>query len=153
MTLAFLFADIVALRLARGHAMIADRRRSKKGKAWQQVVNDLRKVDPTIPVDLAPRKPDGLLSLRRDRRRSARPKIRRSSTSRGRGGASLRPGRSGTWSKAPRGAVQFVPYELDEELAIAKTLVGLGLTSEAAAGPLDRQVRSVRSNLPTSCRG
>jgi len=49
----------------------------------------------------------------------------------GRGSARRRPCRSGTVEDA-RGVVRFVPDALDDELAIAKTMVGLGLRSEAA---------------------
>jgi len=112
--------------------MTADRRRSKKGKAWQQMVDHLRMVDPTIPADLAPRKPDWLAAL------AARPRPQRSAEDQ-----ALIDALRARQREAPalplwhveedaRGVVRFVPDALDEELAVARTMTRLGLTSEAA---------------------
>jgi len=113
-------------------AMTADRRRSEKGKAWKQTVDHLRMVDPTIPADLAPGTPDRLAAL------AARPWLPHSAEDQALVDA-LRARQRETpavplWHvvEDARGVVRFVQDALDDELAIAKTMVGLGLRSEAA---------------------
>lgn len=120
--------------------MALDRRRSEKGKSWQKTVDHLRMVDPTIPADLAPRKPDWLAAL------AARPRPKRSAEDealidRLRARQREMPALP-RWHAVEdaRGAVYFVPADLDEELAIAKTMLALGLTSEAALWTLMHNV-------------
>jgi len=123
-----------------GVAMAVDRRRSEKGKSWQKTVDHLRMVDPTIPADLAPRKPDWLAAL------AARPRPKRSAEDealidRLRARQREMPALP-RWHAVEdaRGVVSFLPADLDEELAIAKTMLALGLTSEAALWTLMHNV-------------
>jgi hypothetical protein len=117
--------------------MALDRRRSEKGKSWQKTVDHLRMVDPTIPADLAPRKPDRLAARPRSKRSAEDQALIDRLRARQREMPALP-----RWHAVEdaRGVVSFLPADLDEELAIAKTMLALGLTSEAALWTLMHNV-------------